>query len=325
MQPRAETAVLVVNWRSASEVLRLLDRLCEQPPRPTSLTVLDNASGEEQLRQVRDWATAHGVEVADAGCLWPRGMTLIASDTNLGYACGVNAMVESLVAGEPPRRFLFLNPDTTPCWNEIEEMHEVADESGAAIVGARVVSRDVVASEFIGERWPLILVAALPGVGRMRSGTGDRWWRSGRFDGAAALIDAAFVRDRWQRLGYFIDTALEMYWDEWDISLDARRRGYDVVTSSRAVVAHEQAAMEMSASRRRLRGYYMARNAFLVAKRSFPRAAYIAMALPMIVNALGMEVARAGIRRRRPPLRAALEGVADGLRGRTGRWRNHPG
>jgi GT2 family glycosyltransferase len=137
LQEDARVAVVVLNWRAAEETLRCLDSLLAMNAPRLEVVVVDNGSGDGSFEMLE----AYG-----------RGVTVINSGANLGYAGGNNLGIQHALENGVDWVWV-LNNDTT-----------VAPDCLAKLLDASVEA-DV--------RVPTI------GLG---DGSGRLWYAGGHFD-----------------------------------------------------------------------------------------------------------------------------------------------
>lgn len=223
MSNRARVHVVVVNHRSVEEFRGCLASLL--PTRVATITVLDNASGGDEVDQLRDLARADD------------RVRVIAHPENVGFGAGVNAAIEHVPA-EPGDHLWILNPDT------IVNQDAPTLLSEALLDGADLVS-------------PLILTGNSPEVVWFAGGAADlrhgvtRHHREGEappaesgepfatnfITGAALMITAR----AWAALDGFRED-LFLYWEDADLCRRAVAAGFRLRVVPRARVWHAQGA-----------------------------------------------------------------------------------
>lgn len=303
MSGSPRVTAVIVNWRSAATTNRLIDALLPLVPGGLRLVVLENGSNDGS-------AGAIAGHIAGLGIGTPA--TLMSSASNLGFCGGVNRAAAAALAAEPsPTHLWLLNPDSFPTPGTLHEMLAVAEESGCAVVAARV-------DGFTGEeRWPLAYFAPAR-FWKTRPEPGARWWPTRRHHGACVLFEAD-IAGRLQNDGGLMDERLFMYWDEWDTALRVARAGGTFAVAARAEVAHRVPDRNSIPGLREARAYYVGRNGVLIARTWLPWWQAVVMFPPHLARDIGWFCVL-----HRMPLRAYLLGVADGLRGKSGIWKRHP-
>ncbi|MGV8910839.1 MAG: glycosyltransferase family 2 protein [Propionicimonas sp.] len=332
----ARVRAVVVSWNGAHLLPSCLDSLLAQTiAADLEVVVVDNASEDGTAEMLAE--------------SYP-GLTLVVSESNVGFGGGVNLGLDDFTGPF----IVLLNNDATFAADAIERMISVVEQPGNERVGA-VTAKILLAGEYRLEPalhagiaptgsfwrpdgWLVPSDPGSPGAIRVvnstgnlvtRSGTGtDRdWLRSdseesedpdvfGFCGGAALLRKAALVE-----VGGF-DPDLFLYYEDTDLSWRLRAGGWTVRYSREAVARHLHAASSDSGSP--LFRYYNTRNSLLV----FARHAPIAVVARSFARQL-FGCALAGLRRSEPPqvTLARLRGVTAFLRRlprvikERGRWR----
>ena len=206
----AGLSVVVVTWRSARDVERLVASMTRHLDHATELVVVDNASGDD---------------VAAQAGRWPGSGRFIPLEANAGYGAAANRGVTA-AAGEV---VVLLNPDTELVDGSLAGLARFALER-RALAGPRLVggdgSQQPSASGTPVGAWPWI-GAVVPGAlqpGRMRARTEP--WRLERTVPVSWLAGAcvAAPRDLLLGLGPF-DPAIHLYGEDMDLGLRAGRAG----------------------------------------------------------------------------------------------------
>lgn len=114
-------AIILVNWNSWQDTLECLDSLLLLEYPDFRIVVCDNGSGDDSLREFRNWAGCHDVRFAEYGRAGAEAggslaadpvLTLICNGENLGFAGGNNVGLRyALACGDIDYCWL-LNNDT---------------------------------------------------------------------------------------------------------------------------------------------------------------------------------------------------------------------
>lgn len=118
--PEKEPAAVVLNYRDAVGTMECLRSIKGQVGR---VVVWDNsddqgASATQLAQYLRDSAT--------------EGVEIVRSETNLGFAAGVNAAIERVNVGKPPRHVLLLNNDATLPPNAVSKLLKALSSNPSA-------------------------------------------------------------------------------------------------------------------------------------------------------------------------------------------------
>jgi GT2 family glycosyltransferase len=203
--------IVVLNYRGADDTIACVNSLRELTV-PASVVVVDNASADGSVERIA--AEAPEVE-------------LVVNDRNLGFAAGNNAGIErALAAGA---EFVWvLNNDTTVGPGTLAAMLDAAAGDGRiGAVGAVIHSadrRDEVLT------WGGGSVSRWTGRTRDAQGPGDR---VDYLTGASVLLRADALRD----VGLF-DDRFFFTWEDVDLCIRLRDRGWRIVVADQAPVWH---------------------------------------------------------------------------------------
>ena len=239
--------VLVLNWNGYRDTIECLRSLVQALPPPGQIVVVDNASSDDSVGRLRQWAMDQGVphEVVEAAAQHSPGdpeparplVTFLLSDTNRGYAGGNNLGLRYLEGLSAITHFLLFNNDAT------------------------------VAPDFFSEIAHALSV--VPNAGLMtgtifESAQPDRvWYAGGHFLPLRALVlhdyeipsspepvATEFVsgctmlisRDALRTVGPLAECYFPGYMEDAEYSYRVREAGYPVVYAPRATVYHKVGA-----------------------------------------------------------------------------------
>ena len=234
---RPSLLVVIVNYRTPRLVVECLRSLqTEVLALPgTTVTVVDNASGDDSLPTI-------GAAIRDHGWTWA---TLLPSPHNGGFAAGNNlAIRQALAQSTPPDVVWLLNPDTVV---EPGALAALADFFAArpqvGICGGRILEAD---------RQPWLVALRFPGilsefergfefgpVSRMlrrwavRQPIGEEPMRVDWVSGATMAIR----RSTFERIG-LLDERYFLYYEETDFCLRAHRAGIECWQLPQSRIVH---------------------------------------------------------------------------------------
>jgi N-acetylglucosaminyl-diphospho-decaprenol L-rhamnosyltransferase len=269
-------SAIVLYFRRGPDIRRTLNRLMMQKLLPTRVVVVDNASGDGVIEQIRDE--------------YPL-MTFLTLPSNVGYAAGMNAGLSQV--GDPAFT-LFLSHEVILQSACVEELMSAMGDGTVAVAGPALKQADT------GDSWSY-------GGTFTRTG-GVRHLKSSRetsrvdvpwLDGSVLLARTSAVR----AIGGF-DEGYFLYWEDVDFSSRIRPRGR-VVNVPTAVASQGTTATPV---------YYAARNRLRYWKgRSRSR---FALSILAVLAQLVLRDLAAGDRSGRRRARARARGLVDGLTGR---------
>ena len=233
------TTIIIITYNSAPQIgacLAAVTRLVGD----YELLVLDNASGDDSVAQVR--------------ALAPHARLLVEAE-NWGFAGGVNRAVAQ-AQGE---HMLLLNPDALPEPHWAVALVE-ALQAGAGVVGSRVLEPDGRVQSLGSTLDSTRMLTAH----RTVAPPGDTPFAVDAVHGAAM----GFPKALWQQLGGFDEGFFPAYWEEVDLCRRAAEAGQRVVVVPQAVVRHAEASATGKYSAE-FYGYYL-RNRLRYAVRWLP-------------------------------------------------------
>jgi GT2 family glycosyltransferase len=210
-----DLAVCIVNWNTRELLTECLDYLAQAEPSRPAVMVLDNGSTDGSAQRVRE--------------RFP-DVQLIESPSNLGFAGGVNRLLEATSAD-----FAFLlNTDARPEPGAIGLLRDyLRTHPKVAAVGPLLVTQT---GTPLGchDRFPTLLTELIALAGRHRVPVHERvrddvdW-----IGGASMMLASGAVRD----VG-LLDESYFMYYEETDWCHRARQRGWQIACLPDARVTH---------------------------------------------------------------------------------------
>ena len=121
-EPTPRIGVVIVNWKGAADTIECLEslRLASHPP--ARIIVVDNASPDDSVERITDWARGRSFPVE-----------ILVAPSNLGFAGGNNIGLSRLEIDTRVTHFLLLNNDATVAadfFDEIELALAAAPNTG---------------------------------------------------------------------------------------------------------------------------------------------------------------------------------------------------
>ena len=237
--PNPFVAVAVLNWNHWRDTVECIRSLSTTAYPAWHALVLDNGSTNDSFEELKERLPAgRGAD----GRLEVRGVSLLRSEANLGFSGGCNLLIEHALAGGADH-ILLLNNDALVSRETVEALAATAAVTRAGVVGAVVTDLEGKRTHVRGKRWPADLfgldLAPPPPAG---PGPVDHW-ESDRVDGSAMMISRALALESLRERGFVLDPGFFMYWEDADLCLFARARGYGCVMAGRALVRHSVAAL----------------------------------------------------------------------------------
>jgi N-acetylglucosaminyl-diphospho-decaprenol L-rhamnosyltransferase len=230
----------------------------------------------------------------------PRGWTVLAMPTNLGFGAAANHGVRKAQA-LGCSAFLLLNPDARLSTEAIQELWRACESDPMTMQSPRIVRSD-------GSVW------FRGGKLDARSGNviaGNTDDRDGWLTGACLMVH----RDLWRRLGGF-DPDFFLYWEDVDLSRRCLDSGGRLRVRQELVAVHEVGGTQRAAGKSRGYYYFNCRNRLLFAAKHL-RAAGLLRWIVATPSASWRVMTRGGGRRRLltspATLWAGLRGSVAGL------------
>jgi GT2 family glycosyltransferase len=298
MDERATMAV-VVTWEGGPPTRRCVASLLAQTPPPARVFVVDNASGPAEREALRrDFAGEPRVE-----CLL--------LDENRHFAGGMNAgAAAAFRAGAA--RVLLLNNDTVLDPGALAALDAALDaDPDAGLAGPCV--RDLRRPEraiSLGERHSVALLCLPRTLLRYRRPRSRPFHVRGLM-GCAILV----TRSCFEAAGGF-DEQIQVYYEDVDFCLAARRRGYAALVVPDATLRHD-GLRGFASGLTPWAAYLKARNPWLLVRRHGGPATWLGF-VPSYAAMIATSAALYALRGRRDVARALARGAGAGVRAARG-------
>lgn len=215
--------VIVVNYNSGAELLRLEQTLALQSFSEYSLTVVDNNSPDGSGRQLEHELV---------------GASVLLSETNRGFAAGVNLAIKHLRAlPSPPKFYWILNPDM-----ELDKFALAALLNRASLRDAVVGSKVMYPADQQGvsKIWS---AGGFIDFGKLETSMrGNAIVDTEQFDvsiecdyvpGCSLFVPASVI----EKVGLFPEEYF-LYFEETDWCMRAKKLGYPIIYEPKSVVTH---------------------------------------------------------------------------------------
>lgn len=231
-----DLAIVVVSYNTRELTLGCLHSLYQDLGGSDLLAhvwVVDNASPDGSAKMVAQQ--------------FPRA-TLLAQDTNLGFAAATNLGIRAALAQDPPPRYLLLlNPDTIVRSGALTALVEFMDETPAAgAAGARLYYGDG-SFQHSAFRFPSLSMAVLDFWminhrlldSRLNGRYPRRWYQAGEPFAIDHPLGAAMIirREALTQVG-LLDEGFFMYCEEIDWCLRAKAAGWRIYCVPRSEIVH---------------------------------------------------------------------------------------
>lgn len=290
-QPKV-SAITVVAHRSIKEIEGYL-RLVEKISYPNfELILLINNEHKKYAQQII---------LLSANYTWVR---VINNQANLGFCAGANIGIKSALKSGADYTLL-LNDDVIVKKNIIEELLApfLFDKRIGLVSPIIMQHPDQQKIWYAGGYFSRIFAYCRANKinqklkGKIRSG------RTGTITGCCAMIK----KEVWQKVGY-LDEDLFMYFDDPDLSLRARKKGFSCYLLARPLVVH----LKKSSLLNSFEAYYYGRNPFILIRKHYPGFKKITAYFGQFFIRLPRNLIRL---KDQPALINYLKGIRDGLRG----------
>jgi GT2 family glycosyltransferase len=289
------TMAVVVSWEGGAATRRCVESLRAQAPPPARVIVVDNASSAaERTGLAEAFGAVDGVELLLLG-------------ENRHFAGGLNAGARAAFE-RGATRVLLLNNDTVLAPGALAALDAALDgDPGAGIAGPCVRDlRDRSRTLSLGERHSLALLCVPRTLLRYRRPR-PRPFRVSGLMGCALLV----TRACFEATGGF-DEQIQVYYEDVDFCLAARRRGFGLLVAPDAVLYHD-GLRGFAAGLTPWAAYLKARNPWLLLRRHAAAAAWLPF-VPSYAAMIGASAALYGLRGRADVARALGRGAAAGVR-----------
>jgi GT2 family glycosyltransferase len=221
--PVAPVAVLIINFNTTAQTLRCIDSLRGQTIAPAIVMVLDNASASDNRQML------------EAGC-WPLlagGLRLYHSDVNLGFAGGMNALIDlALQESETCDYICLLNNDAVAAPTMLETLLSTLQATtGTHLAGGRV--HQLLRPSEVDSLGITVYASLMPSD---RKTTSDPLLGP---TGGCLIMTRAFVNEMISAAGYCFDERFFCYCEDTDLVLRAALMGYRAAYCDEVVAWHE--------------------------------------------------------------------------------------
>jgi GT2 family glycosyltransferase len=290
--------IVVLNWNGGAHTIACVESLRAQDYRDRFIVLVDNQSQpEERTRLLHRYSDAPGVQ-----CCF--------LDSNRGYAGGVNAGL-AVVRARAAEFAVVATQDVTFASDAVATMVTAAADSHVGIVGPRVIDlHDPGRVLSVGERVyvPLLCVP--------RTWLRHRGDRHAPYTVGAVLGCAMLLTRRCLEAVNGFDESFFAYYEEIDLCLRARQRGFRIVCAPQTVVRHD-GMRGFAGGFTPLSAELKARNLVRLMRRWARPADWLLLA-PSYALLVAASMAFYACRGRRDVLASVLRGVVAGVQGRSG-------
>lgn len=233
-------AIILLNYRGAADTLSCLASLETLSGNHTKIIVVDNASNDGSVEQIRQ---AHP------------NFHLIASDTNLGFSGGNNLAIDEVLRSEQFDYIWLLNNDTTVESDTLKELLAMAHRHPDTLIGSLIRYPDGrfqrVGNRFVKNR------------GSIKAYAEDRL-EDGQVVEALTGCSMLIPTKVFQTIG-LLDEQYFLYFEDNDFCFRAREAGFESRVALKSIVFHQEGAS--TGKNRPLVTYYYQRNRLLFARR----------------------------------------------------------
>lgn len=340
-----QVALAIVNFNGWEDTVQCLESVRELNY-PNYLCVLvDNNSSDDSVERIRAWAegkknegfvmaeyqsgtsakggTKAQEKILEATALRDR-MVLIRSRENLGPTGGANIAIDYALHRKPQADYVFLLDNDAlidpQCLNVLVDL-EQREKPG--IVGGVTLDMETGNFQFAERTTPLRFFFSPPVHANLPlPDDPNSPWETANANGPAMLIRRDVLEAVYAVRGYYLNELhYRMGW-EFEFCHFSSRLGYKTLATRKAFVRHK-GELGYRQTFNPGRYYYMTRNSILMARAFLP----IQWRLLYYVYYPALTAARIArvLQCHRPDVASAvLQGLFDGYRGVTGRWKNQP-
>lgn len=286
-----KVSIIIVNFNQPEVTYQCLDSLKKLTYPNVEIFVIDNASlPEKRIKNIN----------------YPE-ITLIQSDTNLGFAGGNNLALK-IASGD---LLLLLNNDTevTPSFLEplVETLNSIQD---AGIVSPKIIfyqSDNLIQYAGTTAINPMTCRGSTIGYKEKDLGQYDKIYQTDLAHGACML----FKREVMDKIG-MLNEDYFLYYEEYDFFEKAKRAGFTIYYNGLSKIFHKQSTSVGIFSP--LKAYYMAKNRILFARRNFKGANKVLSISYCILLALPKNIIKETIAGRYKNSLAIIKGTIQNFR-----------
>lgn len=212
-------AVLIINYRTAPACVTCLDALLAQIDAGTRVLLLENGSGDSDKNALIDYAAAHADQI-----------DLLISASNLGFAGGMNLLLEHALGDARIDSVLLLNSDTRPIAGFLPAMQRLLNPAThCEMIAARLLRPDNDTIDSLG----ITLYRSTLASNRKRE---DEILLGPT--GGCALLSRRLLEDLHRAHGEYFDADFFCYAEDTDLVIRARWLGYQPAYAADALVYH---------------------------------------------------------------------------------------
>lgn len=264
VEPAPDLAVVILNYKGYEDTIECLDSIVDGEYQSYQLIVVDNASPNESVSKIRDWAARREVEIVDDldlsdpgsridGSFVPQTLSLIKNRGNLGFSSGNNRGIEYALSTDVPY-IMILNNDSIVTNGALSRLVTTLDsDPDIGSVFPRIVGTDGKLQVPVYLRPPETLTGIL-----IRSNHGaiisDRYSRDNylrrtnphpdySYDEPIRVANTVSAHSIWRREVFqeqgLLDESMFMYYEEYVLAQKLDDGGYQSVLEPRATIIHK--------------------------------------------------------------------------------------
>lgn len=212
-------AILIINYRTVVATQACLDALLPQIPGESRIYLLDNGSGKAEAADLAAYSDRHSDRIR-----------FKSSDVNLGFAAGMNRLLEAALADSTVEQVLLLNSDTQPTAGFIVAMQAQVDtKERIEMVAAKLLNPQNHSVDSLG-----IALYRSTLASNRKSEESILLGPSG----GCALFTRRLLEDLHASHGEWFDESFFCYAEDTDLVLRARWLGYRPAFAADTLIYH---------------------------------------------------------------------------------------
>jgi len=232
--------ILLLNWNSSDDIISLIENILKSDYQDYRIILIDNDSEKNDQLRIIELYNRYKETI---------NIHLLINDKNYGYAGGNNRGYDYLNEMKLDGDILVINPDVEISGNTLTEMIKILNENVGAVMTRTLKPDGTILYDYI----------KLCGFRQKWLVTNDEIVETDFAAGSCMLLKREII----DQIGLF-DEAFFMYWEEVDLSIRIKEKGYRLVSTTKTNVVRKDNSRERSLKAI----YFYIRNSFFLYKKN---------------------------------------------------------